>query len=456
VQMCHVEVRDRYRVWHGACHLDDALQAPPSHVHFDGYRQGPETETPYAPYEHIPGLNRGGWHDAGDYDLAAGSQAMTTFVLALIRETFGVDTDQTTVRPDERLVLLHTPDGVPDIIQQVAHGVEALLPGYRVAGHSFAGIIEGSLRQYVHLGDASTMTDNRIYDPTLRPGQVVGERSGTMDDRWVFTSRDTGLEYQVATALAAASRVLRGYQDALAEECLRTAVGVWEYEQAREPVEQRSAYVPGSPDVQEVMAAVELLLTTGEVRYRRRLLELWPVIQKNIARVGWSVTRALPLIEDVAFAHNLRAALQEFKAALDADLSTNPFGVPFHPHIWGAAWNIQWHALAQYYLNRAFPDLFGRENVLRALNYVLGCHPASDVSLVSGVGARSVTCAYGANRADWSYIPGGGVSGPNLIRPDFPELKQPFPFLWQQVEYVISGAATYIFCVLAADRLLNG
>lgn len=93
VQMCHVEVRDRYRVWHGACHLDDALQAPPSHVHFDGYRQGPETETPYAPYEHVPGLDRGGWHDAGDYDLAAGSQAMTTFALALIRETFGVDSD---------------------------------------------------------------------------------------------------------------------------------------------------------------------------------------------------------------------------------------------------------------------------------------------------------------------------------------------------------------------------
>lgn len=456
VQMCHVEVRDRYRVWHGACHLDDALQAPPSHVHFDGYRQGPETETPYAPYEHIPGLNRGGWHDAGDYDLAAGSQAMTTFVLALIRETFGVDTDQTTVRPDERLVLLHTPDGVPDIVQQVAHGVENLLSGYRVAGHSFAGIIEGSLQQYVHLGDASTMTDNRIYDSTLRPGEVVGERSGTMDDRWVFTSRDTGLEYQVATALAAASRVLRGYQDALAEECLKTAVGVWEYEQAHEPVEQRSAYVPGSPEVQEVLAAVELLLTTGEGRYRQRLLELWPVIQKNIARVGWSVTRALSLIEDVAFAHNLRAALQDFKAALDADLSTNPFGVPFHPHIWGVAWDVQWYGVAQYYLHRAFPGLFGRENVLRALNYVLGCHPASDVSLVSGVGARSVTCAYGANRADWSYIPGGGVSGPNLIRPDFPELKQPFPFLWQQVEYVISGAATYIFCVLAADRLLNG
>lgn len=456
VQMCHVEVRDRYRVWHGACHLDDALQAPPSHIHFDGYRQGPETETPYAPYEHIPGLNRGGWHDAGDYDLATGSQALTTFVLALIRETFGVDTDQTTVRPDERLVLLHTPDGIPDIVQQVAHGVENLLSGYRAIGHSLAGIIEGSLQQYVHLGDASTMTDNCIYDPTLGPAEVIDGRSGKMDDRWAFTGHDTGLEYEVATALAAASRVLRGYEDALADECLKTAVAIWEYEQTHTPVRQPGAYVPERPEVQEVLAAAELLITTGEERYRRWLLESWSVIQENIAWIGWSAARALPAIGDDTFAHNLRVALQDFKGALGADLSTNPFGVPFHPHIWGVAWDVQWYAMAQYYLNRAFPNLFERENVLRALNYVLGCHPASDLSLVSGVGARSVTGAYGANRADWGYIPGGIVSGPNLIRPNFPELKQPFPFLWQQVEYVISGAATYIFCVLAADRLLNG
>ena len=47
VQMCHMAVRDRYQVWHGACHLDDALQAPCNHEHFDGYRQGAHTGTPY-------------------------------------------------------------------------------------------------------------------------------------------------------------------------------------------------------------------------------------------------------------------------------------------------------------------------------------------------------------------------------------------------------------------------
>jgi hypothetical protein len=46
------------------------------------------------------------------------------------------------------------------------------------------------------------------------------------------------------------------------------------------------------------------------------------------------------------------------------------------------------------------------------------------------------------------------VSGPHLIRPDFPEMTLN-PFIWQQTEYVMSGAATYMFCVLAADNLLN-
>lgn len=85
------------------------------------------------------------------------------------------------------------------------------------------------------------------------------------------------------------------------------------------------------------------------------------------------------------------------------------------------------------------------------MDFVLGCHPGSNTaSFASGVGARSATVAYGLNRADWSYIPGGVVSGTALIRPDFPELLE-FPFLWQQTEYVLGGGSShYMFLVLAA------
>ena len=75
---------------------------------------------------------------------------------------------------------------------------------------------------------------------------------------------------------------------------------------------------------------------------------------------------------------------------------------------------------------------------------------------MSGVGAKSLTAAYGFNRADWCYIPGGIASGTALIRPDFPELLE-WPYLWQQTEYVLGGGTTdYLLLVLAADQVLNG
>ena len=455
VQMCHVKVKDCYRVWHGACHLDDALQAPPGHIHFDGYIQGSETETPYSANQHVPYLNMGGWHDAGDYDLATGSQAQTTFLLALAYEEFNVNTDQTTVKRDERLVILHTPDGVPDIVQQVAHGVEYLLSGYRAAGHSFSGVIERSLEQYVHLGDAATITDNRIYDPTLAPNQVSGERSGCLDDRWVFTSWDTSLEYKVAAALAAASRALRGYEDDLSRESLETAIKIWEYEQTHPAAKQPSAYVPMEPEVQEILAAVELLITTHEERFRQHLVKMLPVIKEKIHRVGWAVARALPYIEDEDFKRSFKEKIAELQNKVSRHLSENPYHVPFRPMIWGIGWDALYFAVEQYYIKRVFPELVDEENILSVINYIHGCHPASDVSLVSGVGAHSLTVAYGFNRADWSYIPGAVASGTALIRPEFPELKDNFPFIWQQSENVIGGSAAYIFCVLAANKILE-
>jgi endoglucanase len=108
-----------------------------------------------------------------------------------------------------------------------------------------------------------------------------------------------------------------------------------------------------------------------------------------------------------------------------------------------------------YFLHEAFPDIFEPDLILCALNFILGCHPGSNTSsFASGVGARSATVAYGMNRADYSYIPGGVISGTALIRPDFPELLE-FPYLWQQGEYVLGGGSSdYMFLVLAARKVL--
>jgi hypothetical protein len=90
------------------------------------------------------------------------------------------------------------------------------------------------------------------------------------------------------------------------------------------------------------------------------------------------------------------------------------------------------------------------------MNFILGCHPGENTaSFASGVGVKSLTVAYGANRDDWSYIPGGVGSGTALIRPDLPELKV-WPYFWQQTEYVMGGGATdFMLLAMAADKLLN-
>ena len=454
VQMCHIRVKDRSLIWHGACHMDDALQAPASFEHIDGYTQLARTETSYQPVTTVPYLNQGGWHDAGDNDLAAGSQAMTTHYLALACELNDDRIDQTSVSYDKLLVEMYKPDGIPDFVQQVKHGVLNLLSGYRASGHSFTGIIANLEWSYL-TGDWGSQTDQLFYDTKLRPDQKTATSSGVKDDRWVFTNRYTAVEYQVTAALAAASRILKGYDEKLAAECIETAKKTWNYEQNHEPATGNNAYVPGNITEQEIIATSELLYSTGEDIYADHLIKMLPEIGKNLSETAWSVARVSERIKDEGFNRDFRTMLSNYKTKLDSTLATNPFGVPWRPAIWGVGWDIQEFALKHYYLVQKFPDMFDKEMVFRVVSYVLGCHPGSGTSLVSGVGSHSVTVAFGLNRDMEYYIPGGMVSGTALIRPDFPELKETTPYLWQQSEYVMSGASTYIFCVIAADKLLN-
>src|SRR5208283_6133780 len=111
----------------------------------------------------------------------AGSFARTVLPLALAQEEFHPDLDETTIHRAEREVLLHQPDGKQDMLQQIEYGVEGMLASYRISGHIFPGIIESTTRGYTHVGDPVNITDNRIYDPKLKPTEVQGGYSGKSD-----------------------------------------------------------------------------------------------------------------------------------------------------------------------------------------------------------------------------------------------------------------------------------
>lgn len=443
IQMCHMRVNDKYRVWHGFCHMDDARMAPIDSNHFDGYIQGPSTLTSYTSGEHVPSLNRGGWHDAGDFDLRVESQAETVHGLTLAYEAFHVDYDNTTVDQTNHIVEIQRPDGKPDILQQIEHGLLTLVGSYQSMGRFYRGIIEPTMRQYTTLGDPANITDNKIYDSTKGRAIPVG-LPRSPDDRWVFTENNPDRALQVASALAAASRVMKGFNDTLSQDCLQIAQQVWN-DQATER----------SP-LSRVPLAVELLITTNEKKYADFLTTHTDDIAQHIDNTGWLVGRTLPLINDAHYHEALNNAVKTLYARITTDGAKTPYGVPYKPNIWGAGWDIQHFGFKQYFLYTYFPDIVGRNYMLDALNFILGCHPGSNTaSFVSGVGAKSMTVAYGFNRADWSYIPGGITSGTALIRPDFPELKV-WPYFWQQGEYVLGGGTTdYLFLVLAANHVLS-
>lgn len=446
IQMCHMRVNENYRVWHGLCHMDDALMAPVDINHFDGYMQGHSTLTKFKPLEEIPGLNTGGWHDAGDDDLRIESQAGETYILSLAYENFKVEYDNTLINEEKRLVEIHQPDGKSDILQQIQHGALSIVAGYKNLGRLYRGIISPTLNQYVLMGDVSNQTDNLRYSKALTGNERTAMHSAVLDDRLVFTENNPSRELTTSANLAATSRALKGFNDQLSAECLQIAEELWK--------------IPGDDAMKtagsKIHAAIELFLTTGKDEYRQYLLKNEKTIKEQISTIGWIIGRALPKINDKTFEVSIKAAVGAYAVKIAEQGMETPFGVPYRPHIWGAGWEIQDFGVKQYFLHTAFPDIVPKEYMLNAMNFVLGCHPGiNTASFASGVGSRSMTTAYGYNRADWSYIPGGVTSGTALIRPDFPELKD-FPYLWQQGEYVLGGGSSnFMFLVLAADKELN-
>ncbi len=425
VQMCHMRVNEKYRVWHDACHMDDGAMAP-AHNHIDGYDQK-EGLSQYKEHEFIEGVNIGGWHDAGDFDLRIESQSGECYILSMAYESFAPQLDVTAIDQHKHICEIHQADGKNDILQQIENGALSIVNSYLALGRLYRGIICRDLRQYVMLGDAAAMTDGI---------------KGNGDDRWVFTENNPGREMSTAANLAATYRTLKSFNDTLANHCLNIAETIFS------TVESRN----------KIHTAAELYLATHKDTYKDYLLENKDVIIKGAEHNAWYLARVAKEFEGlkdrkaVKFAKEFKEALVELPAKIEKQTGQTPYGVPYSPDVWGEGWDIQSFGFRHYFLADAYPDMFDMKPVLNALNFVLGCHPGlNQASYASGVGAESATVGYGLNRADWSYIPGGVISGTGLIRPDFPELLT-FPFLWQQTEYVLGGGSShYFFLALAAE-----
>jgi hypothetical protein len=486
IHMNHMYVTEGYRTWHGEPFKEGYLQAPESD-HFDLHRQGPTTDTKYKPYELIPGLNIGGFFDAGDFDIETGSNINVVQNFIRTWELFHPQRDETFVSQKQRYVDLHRPDGVPDILQFIEHGTLNLVAQAEQIGHMASTLSNSVLDNYHHLGDAASITDGLHYDPSLKRYEVSadGKRSGTPDDMWAFTTRSSQLDLRAATMFAAASHALKGYNDELAERALTQSKRLMKeatelIAQRKQQAEDDFSWIDGfegrqmgaKPDKkrQKLMErsrknreqlgdmATNLMLygATQEKQYLDNFeKQIWDALELYLASNMQTALDAVPYMDE-AYKQKLRPYVEKYRDYVKSFDTNNPYGVPIGLGNWAGVNMVLNFGITINYAHIYYPDIVSKDETYRVPNWLYGCHPYHNYSFVAVVGAaRPKQVFYGNNRADFSAIPGNVAPGLLFRQPDHFENFDDWPFLWGQNEGTIAGNTQYVIFGSSFKAVVN-
>lgn len=448
IHMNHMFVKEAYRVWHGEPFKEGYRQAPPNTDHFDLHWQGPTTDTKFKALELIPGLNVGGFFDAGDFDIETGANIGVVQNFVQTWEYFKPLRDQTFIDQKQRYVMLHRPDGIPDILQFIEHGTLQLVAQAEIIGHMAQTLSNSVLDNYHHLGDAASITDGLPYNPKLGTYEVApdGRSSGVKDDMWAFTSRNPNLDLRAATMFAAASRTLKGYNDDLAERALFQSKRL--LKEATELLANQRSQEDGSDRTggpADIATNLQLFISTGEQQYADKFQELlWPAMDRNVSFVILTALHGIPHM-DASFKEKLHPYVEKYKEYIEELEKDNPYGVPIGLGNWAGGGVIVNFGTTICFANKHFPDIIDASHAYKTTNWLYGCHPYHNYSLVATVGAaRPKEVFYGNNRADFSFIPGNVAPGLLFRQPDHFENYDDWPFLWGQNEGTIGGNTSYL------------
>lgn len=456
IHMNHMFVNEAYRVWHGEPFKDGYLQAPPNTDHFDLHDQGPTTDTKYKALELIPGLNIGGFFDAGDFDIETGSNIGVVHNFVQTWEYFKPLRDQTFVDQKQRYVDLHRPDGIPDILQFIEHGTLNLVAQAEIIGHMSQALTNSVLDNYHHLGDAASITDGLPYNPKLGPYEKApdGLSSGVKDDMWAFTSRDPGLDLNAATMFAEASRALKGYNDDLSARALVQSKRL--LKEATELLANQPPDTTRRGRFIDIGSYLQLYISTGEQQYINKFQELlWPALDRNVIFTLLTALNAIPHM-DASYKEKLRPYVVKYKEYIVSLEKDNPYGVPIGLGNWAGGGAMLNFGTTVCFASKYYPEIIDASHAFKTSNYLFGCHPYHNYSLVAAVGAaRPKAVFYGNNRADFSFIPGNVAPGILFRKPDHFENYDDWPFLWGQNEGTIAGNTSYVIFGSALKNLIE-
>ena len=496
VQMDHIAVREGYKIWHGASHMDDCYLNPTSSSGwyegksgwFDGMGVGSFssalTARGFSPDTHVDGLNKGGWFDAGDFDLQMSRNFSVLGDIIKAAEYCGQmdGYDDLAVEWNDATggtVEMHRPDGVPDVVQQAIHGSKQILAEYEVLGGAGGTMEVRYLRQYTHLGDPSSDTDGWIYDENLDEGEVI-ERdgkvySGVCDDRYLLFSGGGG-SFSTSMSGRAADFAATAYLSAqyndvdasygeYAVEIMNAANKIWK----DEGLDSKSDF---NRDVQYTLATYmleklglkydDLDGTQNYAYFRARMDAGFDAAVEKGVNSNLCLLALLPVIdEDSTFLADAVGFKAKLEASVDAYAGTvavkdTPYGISwFSGSGWGGSpnsYSSQRNAAFMYY---NFPNEKLENYILTSVDYLLGRHPATNSSWISGVGTKSSLHPYNSNRAEESYIPGSILPG-HITFSDYEETTGDYyNFLWFENESIINYQASWLPVGIAAGKIAH-
>jgi hypothetical protein len=159
---------------------------------------------------------------------------------------------------------------------------------------------------------------------------------------------------------------------------------------------------------------------------------------------------------DPSFKEKLRPYVVKYKEYIDGLEKDNPYGVPIGLGNWAGSGAVVSFGTTICFANTHFPGIIDANHAFKATNWLFGCHPYHNYSLVATLGAaRPKALFYGNNRADFSFIPGNVAPGILFRKPDHFENYDDWPFLWGQNEGTIGGNTSYLIFGSAFKNLVK-
>lgn len=230
---------------------------------FYGVNRCGDSQSWFHPACHLKDAATGGWHDCGDHLKEGATMSYTAAVLGLAAAAF-FDRDADVYSANQGITQIT--DGIPDILYEAKHGADFVLQSYDKA----SGQVGSMVTSMGGFGNPGCGDDHSWWGRPEYQDKMPVDRGGP--PRCARSEPTTDYLGKYAANLAFVSKLIRPYDAAYADRCLKVAKAIYEFTTPRLDATNTSAY-NGSTIVTDDAAfgCLALLWATGERKYLDQL-----------------------------------------------------------------------------------------------------------------------------------------------------------------------------------------